>query len=135
MLLACIGCKEQGLNRPPAPLTTVDDLMSSVESALARNEYAQVSHLLDSVDAERLAAAECNSSSHVRYVAIAEEAILIPGLPVDVENEILREKDYVEIPGLGDDSPIPDPYREDVFQSARRFASEYNSSLAQLLER
>ena len=113
--------------------TDIDSMVIHLDKLLDSKDYANFARVLELADYESMSANEYKSHPlSLRYLVVAEDTLLTPGLPFDKENQVVTLRQFVGIPGLTDVSPIPRTYHDRVFLGARELAFNYNTALFHL---
>lgn len=128
LITLCWWCVRAMTYVPDPSRMTVGEVLHVVDRYAKFYQYEKMAVFLESVDGNRLALLDSQQHPGIpRYLAVAEFDILIPGLSESRETDVVHGRLYVEIPGLGDDSNVPDRLRSRVFASAKRLASSFNA--------
>ena len=128
LITLCWWCFRAITYVPNPSRMTVDEVLHVVDRYATFYQFEKMSVFLESVDGNRLAMHDSQQNpGFPRYLAVAEDKILIPGVSLARESEVERQRQFVEIPGLGDDSNIPERQRRRVFAAAKQLASNFNA--------
>jgi len=135
VLVTPLGCKREGVNgssAPPVALLpaedkTTDQLRTSLETLILNRQFAAATDRLRRADVDLLVA-DARGRGDLRWVAIAEDTVALPGL----DERILFQAspiEYWELPGTSD-AILDVPWQA----TATRFAQDYNERLRLSLE-
>lgn len=125
-----VGCREPDMKRhvEPQPVT-LDSLCDELQRLSTEGQHNEISNLLSSVNVEKLAEAELARPDPPRFVALAQDLLLFPGVPAPAELQILENRNFRELPGFGDDAAAGWGDDPALFDAAHEFARRYNSAL------
>lgn len=122
-MLACLpGCKQNSASSTTAPSSNVSELQLQVDALIRGKEYAKATRLVQETDVLKLVATAIESGDH-RWLAIYEDALVLPGTPEDTILKVTAN-DYWVIPGTSD--AIEDMHWQ---RTATQFALSYNRAL------
>ena len=118
----------------------INDLFKEIKNLTDAREFKKASLLVREVDIEKLIKKSIidKKTGKVKlnkliFLAYAEETILIPGIPINLETKELADKKYRVIPGTGDDLPISDQkLRAEWFDAVSNLALKYNTRVYKL---
>ncbi len=131
------GCAREAPKRhrwQSRSVNSVDILLAQISAAVEVGDYDEAMRMLHAADVDgmvrTLLDANRGSEHGYYFLAYAEDALLIPGVPLDFETRVIRDRRFREIPGTGDDCPINDPeMRRKWFECVSGFALRFNRKI------
>lgn len=108
---------------------TLDSLCDDLQRLSTEGRHSEISIVLSSVNVQKLVEAELARPDPPRFVALAQDALLLPGVPAPAQLQILDNRSFRELPGFGDDAEAGWGDNAALFEMAHEFARLYNSDL------
>jgi len=119
------------------PIRDVEKVLTDLETAVSAKDFAKAINLLDEFEMnsffqelERRDGQVGNATEFpVKFLAYAEDLILIPGIPTELRVKVFQQEMFAEIAGTGDDSEAPAELHRSWFETASNFVLRYNTRM------
>lgn len=111
----------------------MEELLESIRNLTINGRYESAVLLIEGVDVKSLFERSFKADSEgepeeMYFLAYAEEMIIIPGVPIELQATLQSQQAYREVPGTGDDIPISDiRLRQRWIDAVANLAREFNS--------